>query len=541
MPSTNGHTLKQTILYARVSTDEQGRTGYSIPDQFRELRALAAREGHEIVEEIVDDGYSGGDPDRPGLKRILELADGKQIDLVLAAKRDRFFRSRLYRLLYERDLKERQVELRALNDVGHRIGDGLLDDFAEYEREEITRRTWAGKMQKARSGKIVAAYSPGYGYRYNEAKDGLVVCEEEMMVVRRIFELVAAGESIRAIIKRLNDEGVRGPRSVLYPEGRTGHGTWNRAMIRDHIIRNDLYLGILRFGRPDGLSGEEVEIAVLDAGLDPIVVKQARQAISENRRDSSAGRRTWPLSGGIASCTECGGVMSAKTTPGRSRLYYYYVCSKYLSEAAECSNNKSHRAPELEQKVWGWVSSFLKEPEIMRIGLERAIADRVGEDRGQRLVAERAVWINKLEEADTLRRGYQKQAAEGLMTLFELREVLGGLEAQRKRAQENLAALERRVEELEVLAQGAEDLLERLQEVVPEKIDALSPTGQYRVYRELGITVKVSAKREVMVESPLGAFCENESASPGASRPTAQRMALGVYRSRSADPATKRT
>ena len=115
------------------------------------------------------------------------------------------------------------------------------------------------------------------------------------------------------------------------------------------------------------------------------------------------------------------------------------------------------------------------------------------------------------------------------------------LEAQHRRAEANLEALERRVEELEVLAEGAEQLLEQLQEVAPERIDALSPTGQHRVYRELGATVKVSANREVTVESPLTVFCENESASPGASRPTAQRMALGVYRSRSADPATKLT
>jgi hypothetical protein len=117
--------------------------------------------------------------------------------------------------------------------------------------------------------------------------------------------------------------------------------------------------------------------------------------------------------------------MSAKTTPSRGKLYYY-VCSKYLSESGVCSNKLSHRAKTLEDKVWGWVSSVLKEPEIMRIGIERAIADRVGEDRGQRLVAERAVWMKKLEEANTLRRGYQKQAAQGLMTFFELREVFSG-------------------------------------------------------------------------------------------------------------------
>jgi len=55
MPSTNGHHPKRAVLYARVSTEEQ-KKGYSIPDQLRELRAYATREGYVVVEEAVDNG-----------------------------------------------------------------------------------------------------------------------------------------------------------------------------------------------------------------------------------------------------------------------------------------------------------------------------------------------------------------------------------------------------------------------------------------------------------------------------------------------------
>ena len=77
MPSTNGHGPKRAIPYVRVSTEEQSKSGYSIPDQLRELRAYAGREGYRVVEEAIDDGHSGA------------------IDLVLAKKRNRLFRSRL--------------------------------------------------------------------------------------------------------------------------------------------------------------------------------------------------------------------------------------------------------------------------------------------------------------------------------------------------------------------------------------------------------------------------------------------------------------
>jgi site-specific DNA recombinase len=60
MPSTNGHgPPKRAVLYARVSTDEQARSGYSLAQQMEALRAYAAHEGYEVLEEIADPGQSG--------------------------------------------------------------------------------------------------------------------------------------------------------------------------------------------------------------------------------------------------------------------------------------------------------------------------------------------------------------------------------------------------------------------------------------------------------------------------------------------------
>jgi DNA invertase Pin-like site-specific DNA recombinase len=52
MPSTNGHGPKQAILYARVSTEEQTRSGYSLAQQLEALRAHTTREGYEVLEEV---------------------------------------------------------------------------------------------------------------------------------------------------------------------------------------------------------------------------------------------------------------------------------------------------------------------------------------------------------------------------------------------------------------------------------------------------------------------------------------------------------
>jgi site-specific DNA recombinase len=71
--TTNGHGPKRAILYARVSTDEQARSGYSLSQQLEALREYAAREGYEILDEVTDPGKSGATLDRPGLDRVRDL------------------------------------------------------------------------------------------------------------------------------------------------------------------------------------------------------------------------------------------------------------------------------------------------------------------------------------------------------------------------------------------------------------------------------------------------------------------------------------
>jgi site-specific DNA recombinase len=95
--------MTRVAIYSRVSTKEQSE-GYSIADQVRELTRYAESNGYQIVQTLTDEGYSATDLNRPGLLRALELAQAGKIDTILATKRDRFFRSRFHRLLFEQDL-----------------------------------------------------------------------------------------------------------------------------------------------------------------------------------------------------------------------------------------------------------------------------------------------------------------------------------------------------------------------------------------------------------------------------------------------------
>ena len=87
MPNTNGHCSRRAILYARVSTDEQARSGYSLAQQLEALREYAAQEGYEVLEEVSDPGQSGASLERPGMDRVRDPVAAGGVSVVLAQDR----------------------------------------------------------------------------------------------------------------------------------------------------------------------------------------------------------------------------------------------------------------------------------------------------------------------------------------------------------------------------------------------------------------------------------------------------------------------
>src|SRR5688572_14929307 len=106
MQSTNGHGPRNAILYARVSTEEQARSGYSLAQQIEALREYAAHEGYEVVEEVKDSGQSGASLERPGMDRVRDLITAGSVAVVLAQDRDRFAREPAHHYLLKKEFEE---------------------------------------------------------------------------------------------------------------------------------------------------------------------------------------------------------------------------------------------------------------------------------------------------------------------------------------------------------------------------------------------------------------------------------------------------
>ena len=236
MISRNGHGPKRAILYSRVSTDEQARSGYSLAQQIEALRAYTAREGYEVLEEVQDPGQSGASLERPGMDRVRDLMATGGVAVVLAQDRDRFAREPAYHYLLRKEFEECGTTLRSLNDIGDdtpegELTDGILDQLAKYERAKIAERTRRGMLRRVREGSPNVTGQPRYGLRYNEAKDVLAVYESEMCVVESIFRMAAEGLGLNAIQGRLHAAGV--------PTA-TGKPVWDIQMIR-RVIASDMY------------------------------------------------------------------------------------------------------------------------------------------------------------------------------------------------------------------------------------------------------------------------------------------------------------
>jgi hypothetical protein len=172
------------------------------------------------------------------------------------------------------------------------------------------------------------------------------------------------------------------------------------------------------------------------------------------------------------------------------RVYFYYACAKHHKERDTCPNRRSYRAQALETVVQRVICEMLANPNELREAFEAALQrERDGEHVD--LDQEEQAWLEKLAEAEHMRRGYQEIAAKGLMTLDELSARLDRLENTRATALRELDAIEDRRERKEELERGRDAILGTYAGAAPEVLERLEPEQRHRLYRTLRLEVLV--------------------------------------------------
>jgi len=246
-------TKKRCAVYTRVSTDERLDQSFNSLDAQREAgHAYIASQRAEgwlpVPDDYDDGGYSGGNMERPALKRLLDDIMADQIDIVVVYKIDRLTRSlmdfaRLIELFERHKVSFVSVtqQFNTTTSMG-RLMLNILLSFAQFEREVTGERIRDKIAASKRKGIWMGGYVP-LGYEVRERK--LLVVESDAAIVRRIFQRFVELRSVTELSRELVADGIT-TKPARLKAGGVRNGTPMDKKYLSKMLRNPIYVGEIR-------------------------------------------------------------------------------------------------------------------------------------------------------------------------------------------------------------------------------------------------------------------------------------------------------
>lgn len=428
------------IIYARVSTEEQGRSGYSLAEQLRACRSAAATlaPGQPIVEFV--DEMSGELLERPGLQRALDLVRTGQVTYFVCLDPDRLARKLMVQLLVTDEIERKGCKLEFVSSSYAASPEGRLfyqlrGAISEFEKAKIIERMMRGKRGKVASGGIPARINL-YGYTLlaglgrAPAHSVLVPNPNEAAWVQTMFNWIAS-EHIGPvqIAKRLTALGV---------PTKNQRNRWDPTVVR-RILTNPVYAtGRLEYGKRDcrglgalaKLSQQERQAKGIrltprrklqsefwgTLQLEPLIPvelwEQAQLILATFRQGRRAQdpRLQARMLTGLGRCGVC----------GRPLCYYgatKIACtSVYRHLQGRDPGQRTCHLPQkdrtrVEEAVWRQVAEWLQDPELLSTAHAHTDeANRIGQGEQE----EQAVLTNLLEAKRDAQRRIGLLYAQGL-------------------------------------------------------------------------------------------------------------------------------
>ena len=301
-------------LYMRVSTEDQAREGFSLPEQKERLEAFCKFKGYTIVDYYTDAGISAKTGNyRPEFERLKEDIKNKKINTIVALKLDRITRSiydweKLMTFLDENDayLDCANDEINTTNANGKMVS-RLLMSVSQNEIERTSERTKIGLAGAIKMGHI--PNQAPLGYKHEDKR--LVIDYSTKDVVERIFDLYYNGNSYQKISNILNEEQV------------LGKTNWRDSSIVA-ILENEIYKG-------DFVHGKRTKNPTYYSNVvEPIIDKDKWEEcqVQKKRNSRSYQRTVTYLFLQKLCCPKCNRILGGKaTTKKNGHTYYYYYCN----------------------------------------------------------------------------------------------------------------------------------------------------------------------------------------------------------------------
>ena len=338
-----------------MSSREQEREGFSIPAQLDLLRAYAADQGFDVVEEFVD-VETAKRTGRTSFTRMVAFLEKKRATTpaILVEKTDRLYRN----------LKD-WVSLDGMNVDIHLVKEGIVlsDDSRSSEKfvhgikvlmaknyvDNLSEEVRKGMNQKAAEGHWPSSAPIGYLNHRVGGRSVIVSDPERAPMVRNLFELYDTGDwSVKRLADYCEEQGLRGKRG----------GRISPSQVHN-ILRNPLYAGRFWWG------GEQYE------GRDPQLIAWETFERVQARLDGFPYTRPQRLTfafTGMMACGHCGAAITAEL---KKKKYIYYRCAR------SCAGGLYLR----EEKV---AALYLEQVHALHMGpsLYQAVVRALKEQRG---------------------------------------------------------------------------------------------------------------------------------------------------------------
>ena len=362
----NTKVRKRCAVYCRVSSDERLDQEFNSIDAQKEAgQAYIVSQRAEgwipIADDYDDPGFSGGNTERPALKRLLADIDAGKVDIIVVYKIDRLTRSladfaKMVDLFDRRNVSFSAVtqQINSATSMGRLMLNVLLS-FAQFERE-VTSERIRDKIAAAKRKGMWMGGVPSIGY--DVVNRQLVINEAEAVVVRRIFEEMLTIGSPTQIAANLTADGIT-TKAWTTQEGQTRSGTRIDKKYLHKLLRNRIYLGELSHKGIwyPGAHPPIIEQALWDK-VHAVLAKDSHARSVETKIRS----RTDALLRGLLYAPS-GERMYPTYSRKNGRKYQYYVSKSESRFGAPGKSFERLPAPEIEAAVVAQIRTVLTSPE----------------------------------------------------------------------------------------------------------------------------------------------------------------------------------
>jgi site-specific DNA recombinase len=458
-------TQLRCAIYTRKSTEEGLEQEFnSLHAQRESGESYIASMKHEgwtcNPEQYDDGGFTGGNIERPALKRLMADIEAGLVDVVVVYKVDRLSRSLMdfARLMSLFDRKKVSfVSVTQQFNTTHSMGRltlNILLSFAQFEREIISERTRDKIAASRRKGKWIGG-RPILGYDVRAGK--LIVNESEAARVREIFELYLELGSFQSVVVELARRGWRN-KSWTTAGGKAIRGLAISKGRLSLILSNVAYIGMVRHqnetfnGEHEGIVSRELWDAV-----------HAKLQINGSAGTSAVRNRHHGVLKGVLCCS-CGAKMGHTSAGGRRKTYRYYICPvAHGQTAGECQLRGCLPAEEIENLVVTHLGRVGRDGPLVA-----AVHERVSELQRER--------VAELEQTQT-RLELQIESLSAKAALAETNEELQG---SMQRAARRLASVRSQLRSIGKPNASRSGIRRELEEFAPVW-SMLSPTDRAAV------------------------------------------------------------